>query len=166
MKKTFGVVFFVVLSLTQLFSEEKQIAYDYPELGLSIGTPGGYNLMVGYSMDNITFRALGMYLVRNYGFLAELNYNLGKSNFNKNGPGLVVGYIDNCDYSGLITTTVMYGTGPRGLVLGVHYFWNLGIFYCSLGGAATLINPSTNPPMVLLFNIGANYRFLKESDSK
>jgi len=154
-------LFLTILSLG--FSEEKPITYAYPELGLTLLTPGGYNVMVGYSANDFTVRVLGMDIGPTFGFQAELDYNLGKSNYYKNGPGLVLGYMDYSDTTGSVRVTTN-GQGVRGLVLGAHYFWNWGLFYSSLGVGYTAINPNTSPPVAVLFNIGLNYRFLRSGD--
>jgi len=144
-------------------AEERDITYEYPELGVSLFTPGGFNVMVGYSFDDLTVRALGMVQEKTLGFQAELNYNLGKTNYYKNGPGFVVGYMDYSDPTGNTQVTTN-GKGVRGLLVGAHYFWNWGLFYSSLGLAYTAINPNTEPPVSLLFNIGVNHRFLHAGD--
>jgi hypothetical protein len=145
------------------FSEEKTISYDYPELGLSVLTPGGFNVMVGYSMNDFTLRASGMYLKKTFGFQTEYDYNLGRSNYYKNGPGFVLGYMDYSDTTGNVQVNTN-GKGVRGLIVGAHYFWNWGLFYTSLGLAYTAINPNTNPPISILVNFGINYRVLHEGD--
>jgi hypothetical protein len=145
------------------FAEEKAITYEYPELGVSLLTPGGVNVMLGYSMNDFTVRASGMSLGKTFGLQAEFDYNLGKSNYYKNGPGVVLGYMDYSDESGNVHVTTN-GKGVRGVVLGAHYFWNWGLFYSSLGLSYTAINPNTDPPVALLFNIGINYRFLHSGD--
>lgn len=63
------LILFCLLTLTTLSSaEEKPITYEYPEVGVSLLTPGGFNVMAGYSMNDITVRALGMYVGKTYGF--------------------------------------------------------------------------------------------------
>ena len=155
----------ILLSPVFGFAEEKIIEYDYPEFGVSVLTPAGFNLMAGYSLNDVTIRLTGMHLGKTYGFQTEVNYNYGKSNFFKNGPGIVFGYLDASDTSGSFNYTTN-NDGVRGMLLGVHYFWNYQLFYCSLGIAATLINPNTNPPIAMLFNIGINYRALHDEDKK
>jgi len=161
MKPALALLFlFVSFAAT---AQERDITYGYPELGLTILTPGGFNLMAGYSLDDWTVRAMGMAEAKTLGFQAELNYNLGKTNFYKNGPGFVVGYMDYSDTSGSTKITTN-GKGVRGVLVGGHYFWNWGLFYSSLGLAYTAINPNTTPPITVLFNIGVNHRFLHSGD--
>ena len=163
MSKRISLAVLLAALAAGLSAEEKNISYDYPELGFSLLTPGGYNVMAGYSMNDVTIRALGMSAGKTFGFQTEYDYNLGKSNYYKNGPGLVVGYMDYSDNSGSVHVTTN-GKGVRGLILGAHYFWNWGLFYSSLGVAYTAINPNTDPPVSLLFNIGLNYRILRAGD--
>jgi len=163
MKKRFQIMALLVVVATAGFAEEKAITYNYPEVGFSLLTPGGFNAMVGYSMNDFTLRALGMDVGKTYGFQGEFDYNVGRSNYYKNGPGLVVGYMDYSDMTGNVHVTTN-GEGVRGLILGAHYFWNWGLFYSSLGLAYTAINPNTSPPVTLLFNIGVNWRVLHSGD--
>jgi hypothetical protein len=146
------------------FAEEKPITYRYPEVGLTLFTPGGFNAMFGYSMDDVTIRGVGMSLGKTFGFQTEYDYNLGRSNYYKNGPGLVLGYMDYSNETGKVHVTTN-GKGVRGLIVGAHYFWNWGLFYSSVGLAYTAINPNTSPPITMLFNIGINRRFLHGDDS-
>lgn len=162
MKKALAVLLLLFGSYIAM-AQEKDITYEYPELGLTLLTPGGFNLMAGYSLDDVTVRALGMAGAKTMGFQVELDYNLGKTNYYKNGPGFVVGYMDYSDTSGRVHVTTN-GEGVRGVILGAHYFWNWGLFYSSLGLAYTAINPNTEPPLSLLFNIGVNHRFLRSGD--
>ena len=163
MKKILLAGLFLFLGGLFAFPEEKAIPYEYPEVGVSLLTPGGVNAMLGYSMNDMTVRASGMSLGKTWGFQTELDYNLGKSNYYKNGPGVVLGYMDYSDESGNVRVATN-GKGVRGVIVGAHYFWNWGLFYSSLGLAYTAINPNTNPPVSLLFNIGINYRFLHPGD--
>lgn len=113
MKKATVTVIFMLFGVFSSFAEEKPITYKYPEVGFSFFTPGGFNLMVGYSMNDLTVRALGMDVGKTFGFQTEVDYNLGKSNYYKNGPGFVLGYMDYSDETGNVHVT----TNGKGFVV-------------------------------------------------
>lgn len=136
--------------------ENNRITYPYIETGVTIFTPAGVNLMLGYTFDYITIRLAGMYLGPSFGFQSELDFNLGNDKDFKHGPSLIVGYVDATSPSGF--QYIINGRGVRGLILGIDYYCNLWVLYASIGCAATLINPNTNPPFTFLLNFGLNKR--------
>ncbi len=161
MKKIIIVVMlFVLICLSSLTAQSSErISYSYPEIGVTVLSPGGINLMAGYTTEWLNARIAGMYLGKTFGFQSELNFNVKNNENSRSGPGIVIGYVDASEPSANFEYTTN-DEGVRGLLLGAQYSWNYHLFYISVGGAATLINANTDPPFALLFNLGINKRFL------
>jgi hypothetical protein len=158
-------IILIVLCFFNIFNiyaqDNEEINCCYPEFGVTLFSPGGLNIMFGYSYYWITFRLAGMYYEVTYGFQLEFNINLVDTIYIKHGPGIVVGYMDYSDTSGNFVWTTN-DEGVRGLLIGLQYILNIGPFYLSCGYGTTLINPNTDPPLAFLINIGINYRFIEK----
>jgi len=82
------------------FNEKARIHTDHPIFGLSILSPAGINLIVGYRMGLFGARLTGMHFGKHYGAQFDLLANLDESGDFIHDLYVGIGMADNVDFDG------------------------------------------------------------------
>jgi hypothetical protein len=144
----------------------------YPELGLTLGTPGGANLVAGYWFGDVGVRLMGMTFASYNGIQMNIGVKLSDNTNRSHALALVFGtsMFKETTYSFLAPDAVIkrYWTyGGLAYSLNWHGFYleggltvGNGLFPFHFEWNGKLPERSTNPQAV--FQIGYVYRFFKD----